>query len=776
MNFNPYISTTRLPSNLFKVSTLPSTVSPTPQLLGADMVSLGANGSAHPTLQGLTLSYRTRSQSPGQLSETARNTLGFDLLESLNIEGRPTALANGYQLQGDEILRSDLPRALETMIHGGTFYPNESGVDIVGPYLRGSIAEDENGTIKVETNSAPRTGQSTLTPEGDGYREEYLLQEFHGGHPDKQTRREWGVRNPDGTGETNVALWSPAGHPMGSSREVVESDGDGGYEITGQTVSPDGYLTSKTTEYREGLDSESDFVKETEYYDGGLIGTSRSTRVTDESGAIQETEQVDTPTRTVEGYRLIDADGRVSGQRIEVTPILEPDLDIDGTAWFGDNSPERMFRLMGDAEDISATKVVQDIYSNDGTVRTESTVYRNADGTREMERIQTQGANPAWMYREVGEDGLVDSQLFFQGTKDTVVTDRRRDGNMEVTTTTAETPSVAEGTPGAPSEEKTVVRKGEGVTSEEVDSVFEQPQFKGLNETQAYQEFLAGVDGRGVGMAMIDSEKVVDGERQEFRSFTMVDSQGRKLVGVYDEEQRTYALQLESADGEVLKAGSATQRDGSTEVDNYQPSDLLEPWQETAENPGTPPTVSQGVGLATGGVQNALQGDGKIPRATAYLFRTAPKNVNQAGELIGQFGNAAVAAFATLDAAEALMQGRGQDAAQSAGSVMTGTAEMMKPINGVSGYSPLYRQTFRFLGGAGLALQSGELLEDLGQGRYGRAVAGAVSLTGTATALFSSLRFAGPIGWGLSFAGTAGVWAWDYNNENRIAPLAEQFR
>ncbi len=145
------------------------------------------------------------------------------------------------------------------------------------------------------------------------------------------------------------------------------------------------------------------------------------------------------------------------------------------------------------------------------------------------------------------------------------------------------------------------------------------------------------------------------------------------------------------------------------------------------------------------------------------------------GEWIGSRGNALAGALALTSAGHSFANGEYNAAINQLGNGLADVASLA-PARNVPGHSPVYRQGFRALGAAGLAFQGYGVVDDALNGRELRAVAGAVGVGGTAVALFGSSSWAGPVGWGLAAAGTAGTLAWDYNDATRVAPLAESLQ
>ena len=731
--------------------------------------SSGNSGLLSPTLIRQQVS--SNSGSFGPALQSARETFGYELSQDIGIQGRPAYNGNDYHLRWDEYNSPNLPPALRILPSNTLFRPGDDGVELVAGGSGGSLTENERGVIRLETWNNNRTGETLFIPSGNGLTEQSTELEYDtASRDDRQLRKEtFTLRRPDGTGESSQTVRDRSGEFRTTYESNTVLTESGSLLTRREDYDPRGRVKEHSITERSGPEQEADYTSVTYLGSGTSEILEQSSRTTDSRGTVTETETVDRPGRTVESLKMTDSDGNVSGKRVEITPIQNPNIDVEGIAMFGDNNPQRIMRRMGRRDEITATRVRQETYTNNGTIKTDSTVYQNADGTRELERIKSSNGGLAWEYREQGEDGLVDSQLFFQGTKDTVVTDRSRDGNWEVTRTVARTPSLAKETEGAPSYEETEVRRGEGVTSAEIREFFNDPTGAGLQTTEAFRDFMSGVDDtRGATVAFVDSEKTTDGKTRDFRSFSMTDSNGRQLRGVYDQEASAYSLQLQDQDGTVLKGGVAVERGEKVETRDYTREELVNALP-------TATVVEDVFGLhnTPDAVANVLEFK-SVSRGAAFLFATSPEKVQSFGKAAGQLGNATGGALNALSFADALAHGDAQASTKALGGLATDVAAT-GVRSSVPGARAIYRQNFRALGGAGLALQSMDVIRDFRDGRNLRAAAGGLGVMGTATALFSPLKFAGPIGWGLSLLGTAGVWAWDYNQANRVADLSSIF-
>lgn len=708
------------------------------------------------------------SLSPTARAEQSSRSPSESILSAWGVPRESLRPGDTFQLDLREREGSTLPRGLDPAIFGSSprFTVTEDGLQFQGQTFRsqGTVRLNEDGSITTVGRAGQHDVSSVQRPaEGGGYTEDYRIEHYVGGHRDR---------------------------PISTLTEGrVEADGSS--EVTELRYRSDGSLFRVQEEAREGPGPNVDFHREEEVYNGRgeLTAEGRHTRETGEDGVVRERETFDGPYRTVEGHRTILPDGTQTGERTEVRSVNTPETDIEGIGWFGSNNPQRVLRELGDPDNLQGFEIERTRYTNDGPVTTNSTLLRSQDGTRELERTTAANGGLIWDYRRVGEDGLVDSQRFFQGTSDTVITERSREGNLETTQVTATTPDLASRNPGVPSTESTTVRQGENVPIEEARGVFAEGPMAGLARTESYAQFFREAGEGGVTVATYDSTRQVEGQERVDRAFNLVDSQGRQLRGYWDPEGQTYATQLVGPDGTVLRASAVSGPPDNPVVTELDPQtlqslrernigvdqvvDAAAPPRAVGVDPRT--QVATASGAATHLV-NIPGVESRIPRALAFAGLAAP-GVGSAtpGEWIGSRGNALAGALALTSAGHSFANGEYNAAINQLGNGLADVASLA-PARNVPGHSPVYRQGFRALGAAGLAFQGYGVVDDALNGRELRAVAGAVGVGGTAVALFGSSSWAGPVGWGLAAAGTAGTLAWDYNDATRVAPLAESLQ
>lgn len=704
--------------------------------------------------------------SPSALAPRANTPPGEAILDAWGIPFDPNHGGQSFRVDLTPGEGRTLPRALDPDIFGpnARFTVTDDGLQFQGVRGQGTVRLGEDGSI-VTVGSTPNYDvHSEQTPaEGGGYSDDFRIDHYVSGQRNR---------------------------PISKVTEGrVEADGSS--ETAEMRFNAVGRLYQVQEEVRTGPGRDADFRREVETLgeQGNVIATELRTRETDGDGVVRERETYDGRYRTVEGHRTILADGTQSGERLEVQRVNNPNSDVEGIGWFGSNNPQRVLRELGDPDTLQGFDIRRTRYTNDGPVETRSNLLRSGDGTRELERTSAANGGLIWDYRRVGEDGLVDSQRFFQGTNDTVITERSREGGIETTRVTATTPELAARNQGVPSAENTIVRQGEGVPAEEARRLFAEGPMAGLAGTESYAEFFRGVGEGGVTVATYDSTRQVDGQERVDRGFNFVDSQGRQLRGYWDAEGQTYATQLLSPEGEIIRASAASGTQGApvvTELNpealqalrnqNVDPNEIL--GAAVAGRPvGVDPRTQ--VATASGAASNFVSLPGveqRVPRALALAGLSRPGVVpGAAADWIGTRGNALAGALALTSAGHSFANGNFSAGIGQLGNGLADVASLA-PARNVPGYSPAYRQGFRALGAAGLAFQGYGVVDDALNGRELRAVAGAVGVGGTAVALFGSTSWAGPVGWGLAAAGTAGTLAWDYNDASRVAPLSQALR
>jgi hypothetical protein len=188
------------------------------------------------------------------------------------------------------------------------------------------------------------------------------------------------------------------------------------------------------------------------------------------------------------------------------------------------------------------------------------------------------------------------------------------------------------------------------------------------------------------------------------RAFNLVDGQGRQLRGYWDEEGQTYATQLISPEGEILRASAVSHSPQGQVVSELDPR-AIEELRTQALGSGNgildeaiaprqvgvdPRTQLATASEALTNMVSLGEGEGVIPRALAFAGLAAPGVVPQAtAEWLGARGNALAGAIALTTAGQSFAIGDFTNGAVQLGNGLTDVASLTP--------SPLYHQGFRAL-------------------------------------------------------------------------------
>lgn len=580
-----------------------------------------------------------------------------------------------------------------------------------------SRADAVAGTVPVGPENASRdlgnlfdTEQSGLTPLPDGGQEKRITREVPGGT------------------ETVTEVWSAEGHYVKTT--VTRANGRYRSEIT--RCHPDGSLKSTEVTERSADGNEFRYKKEVE-----------GDRIT-ETTLEQSVDHDDNPVTREET--------KVNGElrrRRTTTQLQKPDTDLPGLAWIGAHSPQDLLSQLGDESQVSAVKVVEETLGPDGSrqVHTSLTIT-SGDGSRELVEHKNGEDGPStWELRKRNPDGTWNSQLFFQGTEDTVVTRSRKEGKWEVQTQSARTPEMAEASghqvpSGAYSETFTC----ENATAEEVRERLQDRELASVCQSDCWSNFAAQHPG----------------PYQTFINMDMATTAGKRVSNG--------TLIMKAPDGTVLSAVYDGARDLVTACVN-PPGDA---------EPSHLSFIADDERLEVGpdGVQEFVEGRRRVLDRAGSTAAVSKDILTGLGDKVGakwlnRIGigtGSGVIALVAVQLAQALADGDMGTATAKAGELGLNLAIVIRSLEdaGVRAASGgnWAGKAGKVLGAVGIIIGLVGAGQQAAEGNVGRAGIAAAGVIGGAINL---LWGGGPLGWGLIGLSILGGAIYEHNDRTRVA-------
>lgn len=697
----------------------------------------------------------------------------------------------------------------------------DDGIEVRQPSWRqggptATITAGENGTLEVRSEHGRREGTSTLTPAGEGqYSERSVIREYANADRQGDPRRELTVER-NGAGEETLRHEVNRDYDGGvRERTVRREEGTETTLSTRRNAEGEVVYRSERVETEElttttTVNSEREGERRTEervHPDGRRLTTERLDRSDGTTYSRVSTVAEDGTARSHTTDVRLDRNGQeVSTERFSEngtlmrsvrTESIRPDPDVPGLGWIGSHNPQDLVERLGDEDRLTATRTTESVRQPDGSYRdTVSTRLVSGDGNRELVQSQGPHGGNAWEFRQRNGDGTWDSQIFLQGSDDTIVTRNTREGGFNVETRTATTPELAENNQGVPSNQTTVTRTAEAATAAQVNRVLDRHPMSTIRETDAFRQFMEqSGDGTFQVMASESDGRMPDGTRQQGGSFMMEAADGRRLVAMYNQETDTYAVRTEDAQGEPTHFSAVTRTRGGMErlevnsegrVEEYrlsQTTGTTRTWLRSAEDVITAPRQ-----LGTAGVQITRAGARALQRFdNALISSRTLNNIDAFGEIfeggtwarrIGVGAGGLAAGLSALSMSADLASGDIQGAGRHASNLGVDIASITRATTnraltatnaGLRSNAHWAVKGSRVLGIAGVVAGAGFAAYDVTQGEYVRAGFGAASTAGAALAIFGSSSWAGPVGWGVAGVATIGMLAWDYDQGTRVA-------
>lgn len=418
--------------------------------------------------------------------------------------------------------------------------------------------------------------------------------------------------------------------------------------------------------------------------------------------------------------------------------------------------------FLGPASELKAERCLRTVTANGKSDTTEMIRAKGRYQGREAELIETKNPVGAsvWEFRQRNSLGEWDSQIFFQGSADTIVSKSSQDSAGWTVHTRQQNLASTE-----------LAKKGEMASlATEEQRVKERATWADLDQAlvgmesakqgEAYRQFR---QASGNGPLKIlqgkSNQEFTDGKKSNSASLIVENAHGQRWTLLSDDvlaqefkDGSQRMCSVTSNDGErleVSKEGTAIRfrKDGQCQIlegeewKPYKATGLTKPAANTwkAVKPKADYGSMAGLEKAEGGL--------KLGKALVGL---------------GAF-------TMSLD----LINGRWESAGRKAADVSVGVSGLMRGSQSIAqrsavGWSRL-SNTGRLLGRVGLAGGALFAVSDIAQGEYTKGSLGAAATAGTAYAMWGTASCAGPVGWGVAAVATAGTFLYDYDSSTSVA-------
>ncbi len=456
---------------------------------------------------------------------------------------------------------------------------------------------------------------------------------------------------------------------------------------------------------------------------------------------------------TADGWRVEEAslsrDGKVQ-QRDEIRRrTVDTDADVPGLGKFGQENPQDLVERLGDESQIK-TELVEATREQAGTFHTTySRVMTSGDGSRSLTSTRSENGPTAWDYRQKLADGREDSQVFFQGLRDsTIVTRNTTEGDWKVTTVeqrladfpAAKSSQIAE-------RAQSVRRSREGANAGDVKEQLEKSFLGSASYDPRVADFLKQ-NSQGLQLARnSENAHYHNGRYESSERVEITNGQGEKLSIWRNPE--TQALSIERESPQVLAP------------------ELVKDLHDTSKSGAQLRKLGHigegAVTVAEAAVHARRHGSAVWHGLDEVLHHNNPiaARVN--------VGTAALSgALAVHDFAHGYTAGgikHSGNAAYDLASTLRATGALQKGWSGVAGAGLGARGLIGKAGLAGVGIQGYTALSQLAEGDV---VGGSLGL-GSAGFNGAALVAGGPAAWTGAAVFTLACAGWDYNKSTRIA-------
>ena len=482
--------------------------------------------------------------------------------------------------------------------------------------------------------------------------------------------------------------------------------------------------------------------------------------------------------------------------------------NVEGASWLWKHSPQNLRNAIGDDAKYGRYTESTEIQSADGqkhTSTSERERWTSADGRRTLDAKRGQKGLPdTWTYTTKNGDRK-ESQTFLKGTEDTILnkeyTDRDGFRVQETHEDLQESAALYKEQTNKDMAESghTTLRSKQGASLDDLKKLSKShPEIRKLLDSESFKKFQSKIGDGRFDLAFRESEQTMtdDSERvssqltamgMDGSTFTYMG--GDRGSGAQYQEAVAAGKEAEShttlydVKGNRLEAGSDGKaavfdpsgvRKALNNIDNLGKAGIRGA-NSLSKLPEMARRISRlGQAAKPGPLKGSLDeldkvfsskfGLGVDALGAGLSIYNAHRNATQ-----GDWGKAAGSAASALSDIGSLSKGIGQG--WRAGSYVDEAGRAAKMWDKGATLSKVSRvgQLGKALGAAGAFYSAGVGVYDMSQGEYARGTLGMASAGGGMLALWGGTSWAGPVGWGVALAATAGIYTIDYVNGNEIA-------
>jgi hypothetical protein len=450
-------------------------------------------------------------------------------------------------------------------------------------------------------------------------------------------------------------------------------------------------------------------------------------------------------------------DGEKTDESTEIRSRIygDPNRMVPDTLF--NNSPQDMMERLGPAGEITSEQVYQSGSNGNRTF----TRHTNKDGSKQITYTDNRDGMSVVEYSEKTDNGSR-SQTFFQGTPDTVVSETKRDGKWETTTTDARYDELSKYNKDLPQRQNSVSRSTDEGTAADLQGALSQ-DFSDVTESDSWKAFQ---NSTGAGDLKIVSSQVANDSGQSSQVIAEA-GDGRRFMTVRMPNGQVYA-RTENPDGTHID--SVRDENGNYHSrGNVAALDSLSEQRRDLQS-GTD-YAAYGKRAAEGAGKISSEGWSKKPVRTAALtgLDTAFDSASLVFNGIGMaadledfdknreriFRRAADMGMDLHDLVKGLGKGGTGSRLASSGNALA---------RGLGSAGRLAGSATKLLGKASGFASGLFAAKDLADGNYVEA-----GLGGLSTAAFF---ISGPVGWGVGALAFAGSLVWESDKADQIADAA----
>lgn len=660
------------------------------------------------------------------------------------------------------------------------------GNRLVGKSESGTVTlhRDPQGTLVAESTSPKETALSKIVSAPDGsWTEQSKVQSVPPGTMEETSRRGSDGRESrsrlerSGVNEKRTTQEFKDGLETSSSLQVLEngrtvrsedrqiSRSEGRVETSIRREEGGRKSQSREVVHADGLKTRQETTQD------GLRTVVRQ-NLERPDGTSQGSES--TTTRRENGEVVISTIDRKNGREIgrveEKTGPITADPDVEGLGWIGSHNPQDLVERLGDEGSLRAERTVRQVTADGKTTSTEMIRLKSGDGQRDLLETKNPHGSSVWEYRQK-HDGRWDSQIFFQGSSDTITTKNSQEAGWMVERTHQDLSSMD------PAKRSEIANLTERTTRSREDARLSdvrqalsstRPPLNSIEKSEGFRRFteLAG-EGPFKVVVADSQERFANGKAMDNAHLVVEGPNGLRLVVQADPDTGSVASQVENGKSpELGSLRSVVTAQG-------------ERYEVTPDGNAFRITVDGKVSVLEG--EEWKKADARyIGKSVGTALKTIPPNLKTPGGLwrasAGLNFGKIFTGLGALSMGADLLAGDFERAGRRAADLGVGSAALIQKAEAVAlakgsslGGGAWMARAGKTLGAAGVLGGGAFAIYDLAQGEYTHATLGAVATGGSALALWGTASWAGPVGWGAAALATAGTLAYDYNESTRVA-------